>query len=418
VAEEGEKVVPLRRPPTDYVEFLPNVTDKGKPKATLENLTEICRRLGVTVRYNVITKEEEILVPGARFSIDNRQNASFAWLLSECAKFNLPTDRVGDFVTYLADCNLFNPVAHWIKSKPWDGEDRLSDLIDTVGALGQNTRPNVAAMKRAFITRWMLSAVAGVFRPAGVSAHGVLVFQGDQYIGKTKWFKQLVPAELGVLADGVILRPDDRDSVKQCVSNWLVELGELDATFRRSDIAQLKAFITKDKDILRRAYARRESEFARRTVFFASVNQKEFLHDPTGNRRYWTIEISELDYDHTIDMQQCWAQVTDLFERGEGWYLTPDEMAQLTEHNEAFEVVDPIIELVQTGLRWSDATEFWRWIPASDVLRELGIDRPTQGEATRAALIVRKNNGNQSRKSNGVRLVFCPVTVRDAARGP
>jgi putative DNA primase/helicase len=50
-----------------------------------------------------------------------------------------------------------------------------------------------------------------------------------------------VPKELGVVQDGMMLRPDDRDSVKQVVSHWLVELGELDATFRKSDIAQLKA---------------------------------------------------------------------------------------------------------------------------------------------------------------------------------
>jgi putative DNA primase/helicase len=396
-------------PLVDYYGFLPDTNDKGKPLSTIENLAEVCRRLSITIRYNVISKEEEILIPGAGFSIDNRQNASLSWLVSECAKFRMPVDRVPDFVTYLADTNQYNPVANWITSKPWDGQDRVSDLVATVRATHEAKSPRIADLKRALITRWMISAVAAVFRPTGVSAHGVLVFQGDQYIGKTKWFKTLVPASLGVLQDGVILRPEDRDSVKQCVANWLVELGELDATFRKSDIAALKAFLTKDRDILRRAYARKESEFARRTVFFASVNPKEFLHDPTGNRRYWTIECESLDHDHGIDMQQCWAQVYEqLFLLGESWFLTPAEMDMLNDHNKGFEVVDPIEELIAKGLDWNDPHAIWEWRSATEVLMALGRDTPSQAEATRAAHVIRSRNGKNSRKYAGTRQLYVP----------
>lgn len=400
---------PERGSLVDYLTPLGDVNDKQRPLATIGNVAEICQRLGIVVRYNVISKEEELLIPGAGFSLDNRQNASLAFLLSECAKFRMPVDRVPDFITYLADCNQFNPVANWILSRPWDGEDRLTQLVATITAAGERLVPAISELKRAMVTRWMTSAVAAVFRPNGVSAHGVLVFQGDQYIGKTKWFKSLVPAELGVLQDGVILRPEDRDSVKQCVSNWLVELGELDATFRKSDIAALKAFLTKDKDVLRRAYARKESEFARRTVFFASVNPKEFLHDPTGNRRYWTIECDALDYDHGIDMQQCWAQVyAQHYQAGASWFLSPEEMDLLNEHNKGFEVIDPIEEIITNGLDWESPDSIWDWKSATQVLTDLGRDTPTQAEATRAAHVIRAKNGRRSRKANGSRALLVP----------
>lgn len=374
------------------------------PKSTLENLQALCQFLGTTVRYNVITKEEEILIPGEAFSRDNRANASLAWITSRCAEFDMPTGSVGDYLTYLADRHLYNPVAEWITSKPWDGQSRLQDLYDTITATGDSQ-----ALKETYIRRWMISAVAAAFEPDGVSAHGVLVFQGDQDLGKTRWFKALVPKELGVVSDGRTLKPDDRDSVKQIVSNWLVELGELDATFRKSDIAQLKSFITRDRDVLRRAYAKRDSEFARRTVFFGSVNPKEFLHDHTGNRRYWTIECTAIDHGHSIDMQQVWAEVLTLYRAGEPWFLQADEFDGMTESNAAFEVVDPIDELITTGLRWGDATSDWRWRSATEVLRELGRDTPTQAEATRAAHVIRKLNGKRSRKANGARTLYVPL---------
>ena len=47
--------------------------------------------------------------------------------------------------------------------------------------------------------RWMVSCIAAVFNPDGVSAHGILVLQGDQYLGKTKWMKSLAPRELSVI---------------------------------------------------------------------------------------------------------------------------------------------------------------------------------------------------------------------------
>ena len=207
---------------------------------------------------------------------------------------------------------------------------------------------------------------------------------------------------------GVILKPDDRDSVKQAVSFWLVELGELDSTFRKSDIAALKAFITNDKDVLRRAYARKESQYARRTVFFGSVNPKQSLHDPTGNRRYWTIEVAHLDHSHQVNMQQVWAQVHNLWINGATYYLTPDEMAALNNHNEEFTAVDPIEESVNGRFDWDSKQEFWRYMTATDALKLCGHDRPTKADVNTAAAIIRKLNGNNCKRTGSAKLLLIP----------
>lgn len=393
----------------DYMSPLPFTTPKHKPLKHIDNLKEICVRLGVTIRYNVIGKEEEILIPGQSFSIDNAANASIAWLNSECSLFDFTTDKVGEFLTYIADQNLYNPVASWITSIPWDGVCRMDDLYGTVTAVGEGTDPAIRKLKETLLKRWMISAVAAATRPTGISAAGVLVFQGAQYLGKTKWFKSLVPPDLGVLKDGMLLRPDDKDSVKQICSFWLVELGELDSTFRKSDIAALKAFITNDSDVLRRAYARKESKFARRTVFFGSVNPREFLNDPTGNRRFWTIECAHLDHSHNLDMQQIWAEVLHMHQRGEGYYLTPEEMDLLNQHNESFTSIDPVEERILSKLCWEDSPDIWRWEQATNVLMDCGFDRPTRQDAATAAAVIRKHNGGLSKRGSGKTLLKVPA---------
>lgn len=397
----------------DWFSPFPDINGKGRPIATIENVFEACRRLGVAVRYNVIRKDLEILIPGAQFTVDNRANASLAWLASACTRFGVPIGQLGDFLTYLSDQNLYNPVANWVTSKPWDGTSRMNAFYNTIRAEGEEDDTRVWDIKSAMIRRWMISACAAAFNPNGVSAHGVLVLQGDQYLGKTKWFKQLVPAELGVIQDGLMLRPDDRDSVKQVVSYWLVELGELDATFRKSDIAQLKSFLTRDRDVLRRAYAKMESEYARRTVFFASVNPRQFLHDPTGNRRYWTISCTAIDHDHKLDMQQVWAEVYEQhFLKGETWYLSPDEMASLNDHNRDHEVIDPIRERLLTKLDWEENSLLWRWMTATDVMADIGFDRPTRADVTQCGQILTELNGGKRRKSNGKQLALVPPKAR------
>ncbi|MCE2830988.1 MAG: toprim domain-containing protein [Oxalobacteraceae bacterium] len=399
--------VPAERPATppaaiDWFSPFPDINGKGKPIATIENIEEARRRLGVVVRYNVIRKDLELLIPNASFSIDNKANASLAWFESACNRFQIPVGSLQGFLGYLGDQNQYNPVAVWIQSKPWDGISRLRDFYNTIHADGETHDERILELKIAMMQRWMISAVAAVFRPTGVSAHGVLVLQGDQYLGKTKWFKSLAPADLGVIADGLTLRPDDKDSVKTVLSNWIVELGELDATFRKSDIAQLKSFLTRDRDSLRRPYAKLESEYARRTVFFASVNPRQFLHDPTGNRRYWTISCKSIDHDHALDMQQIWAEVYEtLYLKGETWFLSPTEMAMLNDQNKTHEVLDPIRERLQTRMDWEAHESMWRWMTATDIMNELGFDRPTRSDVTQAGQIVQELNGGQHRRSNG-----------------
>lgn len=382
-----------------------DVKKNGQPLATIANLAEIISRLGITIRYNVIKKEEEILIPGKNgvFSIDNGAVGALAFIKSECAKFYYPTERVGDFVTFLADKTPFNPVAEWIISKPWDGVHRLPKMLDTVQSFGTQTAKN------KLMTRWFISCVAAAFRPNGISAHGCLVFQGKQSLGKTFWFKSLVPESMGVIADGLMLRPDDKDSVKQIVSNWLCELGELDATFRRSDIAQLKSWLTRDRDTIRRPYAARESTYARRTICFASVNPREYLHDTTGNRRFWTVECKNINWNHDIDTQQFWAEVYEnLYLAGEQWHLKPDEMEYLTESNKDFEVIDPIDEQIKTRFDWDKPRNVWEWRTATDILLDVGFINPTQGESTRAAHIVRQLNENQGKRGHGGRVLLIP----------
>jgi hypothetical protein len=396
----------------DWYSPLPDVNGKGKPLSTIQNIAAAAHRLGVTIRYNIIKKKREIIIPNQSFSMDNEAEAAFAWFTSSCKKLELSSADLDAYTWYIADSNIYNPVTTWVTSKSWDGRSRLNEFYNTVTAENQDSDAKVKSLKEAMMSKWLLSAVAAAFEPNGASTAGVLVFTGAQYMGKTKWFKSLAPKTLDVIKDGLSLRPDDRDSVKRAVSYWMVELGELDATFRKADIAALKAFITSDRDVMRLSYGREERTFARRTVFFGSVNDDQFLKDKTGNRRFWTINCKAIDCDHKIDMQQLWAEVYEsMYLKGMSWFLSNDEVTALNEHNDNHTEIDPIDERLSFRLEWKTDESNWRWVTATQMLMECGIDRPTSSDTKTAGLFLRKMNV-QKRKSSGKSLVFVPPALR------
>ena len=390
----------------------PDIGGGELPLETMDNLRVVCDNNDVVIRYNMIKKDDEILIKDAQWSIDNSKNASITWLRSACHKVEMRTTNLKNFVTLLADANQYNPVVSWVTSREWDGVRRIDDLY---GTIVENRELCTKELKETVVRRWMIGAIAAAFSPMGAMVRGVLVFQGEQYTGKTRWIEALAPKELDLIKTGRSLVVHDKDSVKQILSSWISELGELDATFKKSDIAALKAFITSDLDELRRPYAAAESQYARRTVFAASVNDSKFLQDDTGNSRFMVIPIVSLNHGHTLDMQQVWAEIYEMWKAGEKHYLSAEEMTLLNGHNENFTATDPIFEMIASHLAWESFSETTcKWMQVSDVLRWIGKDNPSKFEAISAGKSIKRLNGGRYRKSNGKQLVAVPHLKNDS----
>ena len=232
-------------------------------------------------------------------------------------------------------------------------------------------------------------------RDTGFRTRGVLVLQGRQLLGKTSWFLALIPDSLlrdSVILTGHHLDPANKDSMTTAIKHWIVEMGELDSSFRK-DIARLKGYLTSDKDKLRRPYAKTNSEYQRRTVFCASVNEETFLVDPTGNSRFWTLPAVEINYQHDIDMQQVFAQLAVDLDRGTQWWLTPEEDEELEVQNDAHRAVSSLEELLLPALDFDMSKELWRYKSATETLQHIGIDRPSNPQCRECGSTLRRHFG-------------------------
>lgn len=367
--------------------------------ATVENFKHLVESYGVSVRYNEITKKTVIDIPHLVTSIDNADNVKRSHIQGLCSLNNFPVSSVDSLCGALADLHRYNPVQEWITASPWDGVDRLEAFYATVVA----DEDFPAEFKKILMKRWMISAVAAVFKSSGFRCRGVLTFSGKQGLGKTSWLNSLVSDDRlrnEVILTGHCLDASNKDSMMTAISNWLVEFGEVEATFRRP-VSLLKSFVTNDMDRFRRPYAAVDSTFPRRTVFFASVNDTNFLNDITGNSRWWTIPVQSINHQHGLDMQQVFAQIKeDCYDKGEQWWLTNAEEAQLTVLNKDAEVISPIRELTVTYLNRAKGEET-NFLSATHFLQILKIEHPKAGQIKEVRAILKEHLG-KDRKSNGV----------------
>ena len=380
----------------------------GAPMGTLENLQVLLAHERLGVWYDEVKKDVDYKLPPeieeGRFGKDNRANSIFALVVSLCEQHRFPTSNLPLFLDAIADMERRNAVRDWIRIRGWDEKDRIGELTETLTLA--EWFPD--RMKRLLLKRWLISAVAACFEREGFKARGVLVLQGHQAIGKTSWLAALVPKGSDWFLDSVALDPEDKDSVKRAISHWIIELGELEATFKKADINKLKGFITSPVDIMRTPFARKMSTFPRRTVFCASVNQAEFLVDTTGNSRWWCLPCKAIDYRHGIDLQQLWGQALSLYRAGEPWWLTREEEAELDALNRYFEAGDEIEDLIASGWNWDEyerdlSMGLGDWMNATAILKSCGMQNPTKMQVRRAGEVLRKLTGREPERRGKAR---------------
>lgn len=351
--------------------------EDGSPMPVRDNLETLLAHYNILLEYDEILKTPRMGIDDFEKKTDNRINSIIAEIKSLCVKNYLNARVVKDYLSAIIDQKSFNPMLDMIKSKKWDGKDRLKHVIDSIFS------PDKEEYKREVITRWLIQCVAAWDRAENSPYpnvlprfENVLTLVGAQGINKTKFFELLMPKELKeYVGTGIHLDPTNKDSIHLAIGKAITELGELDSTFKK-DIALIKAFLSLSIDKYRRPYAQTESEFARRTSFCASVNDIEFLVDPTGNRRFWPLLITLINFAtyQQIDKQQLWAQVYEsLYLNGEHWWIdfehNPEVFEMLSEKHKEHAVINPADEIALEVIEYTKkAQEFEKvWMSSTEI---------------------------------------------------
>ena len=246
-------------------------------------------------------------------------------------------DIVKNSLMHVARNFQYNPVADYLKSLKWDGRDRLPELMKKLGIEEDN---EYYGLYTEYLRKWTVAAVARAVNP-GCKADAVLVFIGEEGIGKSTFFKVLAgTSKQGEDWFNDTPVSDDKDSYMLLRSFWIHELGEVDYMMRKSDNSKIKAFLTSCSDTYRSPYARKMETVKRSFIVCASSNRENLLSDFSGEGRRWWVMPIQTDFDALMEWtranrDQIWAQAKALYDTNPDSSLAPEFRDIRKKSNEA-----------------------------------------------------------------------------------
>lgn len=268
-----------------------------------------------------------------------------------------------------------HPVRDYLQNLTWDSISRVDTLlVDYLGA-------EDSAYTRAVTRKALVAAAARVHQP-GIKFDYVLTLVGPQGIGKSsligklgrEWFSDSF--NFGMI--------HTKEAYEQLQGAWIIEFGEL-AGMRKADMEAAKHFISKREDSFRAAYARNSATHRRQCIFIASTNNKGFLRDPTGNRRFWPVDTMKQRSMKDVfslteyEIGQVWAEVMEFYRQGETLYLSVEIEAEAAKQQQEHSEMDERAGIVQRYLNtllpenWKDMNLYERrGFLAGDELQEQG----------------------------------------------
>jgi len=271
-------------------------------------------------------------------------NAGLRLYLEGKPYFLVGKDKIQDALDIVRERHAFDPVRDYLAGLEWDGVERLDTML--VRWMGAEDNMYVRAVTR----KWMCAAVKRAMIP-GCKFDNMLILVGKQGIGKSNLARAL---SRGWFTDSLGRMDASKDAYERLSGVWIAEVAELAAT-QKSEIEDIKNFISKQEDTFRRAYARETGTYPRRCVFYGTTNDPEFLRDRTGARRFWPVEVTGFDngvlrgFEEEVD--QLWAEAVVRWKAGEVLWLNDAEVAAMAvAAQESHTAVDEWVYDIQTYL--------------------------------------------------------------------
>jgi predicted P-loop ATPase len=235
--------------------------------------------------------------------------------------------------------NPVHPLRLWLRTREITVRQPVLDrwLSDALGV------PNDAYHNEVG-RRFAIAMVARIMEP-GCQCDYMMVLEGPQGELKSQFCRTLAGPEY--FSDHIPSLNSDQVRVSTHMrGKWLIEISELAAFNRVSDVETLKAFITRREEIYTPKYGRKERREPRQCLFIGTTNTDEWIRDETGARRFWPVKVNRIDLDWLAEYRdQLFAEAREAYEAGAPWW--PDR-------NFERRVIAPHQEKRQAFDNWTD----------------------------------------------------------------
>lgn len=359
--EHGTRSLGTRRKDADGAQ--------GQGRVTVDDIEAFLNRQG-RFRKNTVTGKYEFAPEGTdefKDLTDREVNSMWRRLCKESGparKTDVQTVIESDFVP------LYNPFREYVDAlPPWDG------TTDHIGRLAAQVHVKEdGELFVRFFKKWLVAMLAALLEEETVN-HEILVLIGRQGIYKTTWLNNLLPPALRryfyLKSNSRNITRDDLLTLSEFALVCLEELDEMES----KELNQLKALTTMRHVNERAAYARYKEMRPHIASFCGTSNNRQFLNDLSGNRRWMPFEVESIDspYDHVPDYAEIFAQAYALTRNGFAYWLDDEEVKTLNRHNRQFEVPCLEQELILTHYRRPMEGETCIFVTNAQILARINV---------------------------------------------
>jgi predicted P-loop ATPase len=218
----------------------------------------------------------------------------------------------------------------------------------SIQAVSQTITVTKQGLFEKCLTKWLVATVANILIQEGCQNHTCLVLTGEQGAYKTTWLSNLCPKLLTEYIFTGKITIESNDTQTLLAEYMIVNIDDQLRNLNRKDENALKTLITLDSIKIRKPYDRMITKRPRIASFCGSVNGNDFLTDPSGSRRFLPFEVMEVNLEamKKINMDDVWAEALMKYEQGFVYWFTSEEIKELSENNQEFEVIETESELL------------------------------------------------------------------------
>jgi predicted P-loop ATPase len=302
-------------------------------------------QLGQYLRRNDFSQEyeltHEIRLGNTTFQAGELP-ASFVSVLTVYFENNLgvvysPNAMKAGLETFFSE-RSYNPVKEYMErvAQNWDGRKRIRKMFQHyLGAEDTELISKIAEM-------WLVGAVAKVYEPF-VKFDYVLDLVGGQGVGKTSLLQKIG----GQWYTDAVTDFNNKDNFDIMLKSLIVNDDEMVASNRMS-FAETKAFISKTSLRYRRPYMSKTEEFAKNFILARTTNQREYLKDKTGERRFLSVMVDGARQKrHPMEIEQAtidqiWGEAVSIYKEGFELKFDAETEEELEKYRENFMYRDEV----------------------------------------------------------------------------
>lgn len=319
-----------------------NITGNKKDDTTIENYVQAILNTSEIINYikfNEFTgKYERIHVDG---SITNWSDDDDAWVLNTIEKYYGIKDKTTYYDALLL-CKSkisYHPIKNKIESIKWDGKPRVDRfLTDIMKCEDSDYSREVSRMI-------FYGGLTRIYEP-GCKFDYMTILVGEQGTCKSTIVDWL---NIGCNSNKEIMTIEGRDGAEILRYGWICEFSELLAMIKSRQVEPMKAYVSRQRDTYRSAFARNWTDSPRHCIFIGTTNSFNFLIDMSGNRRFLPIEVKtkrgELyrrEKEIKYYIEQCWAETKYLYDNDETYLVIPSKYEGIVNnHVDEFMEDDP-----------------------------------------------------------------------------